>query len=47
MLTGGLECLPDLERRLHDAALDVDEIRIREPGLEGAFFRLTGESIDT
>lgn len=46
LLTGGLERLPDLERRLLDAALDVDEIRIREPGLEGAFFRLTGESID-
>ncbi len=45
-LPGGLERLPALESRLHDAGLDIDEIRVREPGLEGAFFRLTGERIN-
>lgn len=47
LLNGGLEHLPGIEARLLEAGLDVDEIRVREPGLEGAFFRLTGESIDT
>jgi hypothetical protein len=45
-LAGGLEMLSEVGRRLEGSALDVDEVRLREPGLRGVFFRLTGRELD-
>lgn len=45
-LRGGLEHLSDLGERMSAAELAVAEVRIREPGLQGVYFRLTGEDLD-
>jgi len=41
-LRGGLEQLPELRGRLIDAGADIDELRVRQPGLHGVFVELTG-----
>jgi len=41
-LAGGMEQLPALRRRLVDAGVDIDELRVRQPGLHGVFVELTG-----
>jgi hypothetical protein len=38
--------LTEVTGELQDAGLVVDEIRLREPGLRGVFFRLAGREID-
>jgi ABC-2 type transport system ATP-binding protein len=45
-LKRGLEDLSALAAGLERAGLEVDEVRIREPGLRGVFFRLAGREID-
>ena len=42
-LRGGLEQLPDLRRQLIAAGADIDELRVRQPGLHGVFVELTGQ----
>jgi ABC-2 type transport system ATP-binding protein len=42
-LRGGLDRLAHVSARLAELNLAVDEVRVREPGLRGVFFRLTGE----
>ena len=44
-LAGGLEALSALGQRLAAAGLPVAEIRIREPGLRGVFFRVAGREL--
>jgi ABC-2 type transport system ATP-binding protein len=44
-LGGGLDTLSDLGRRLSEAGVAVGELRVREPGLRGVYFRLTGEEL--
>jgi ABC-2 type transport system ATP-binding protein len=44
-LVGGLEALSALGRRLAAAGLPVAEIRVREAGLRGVFFRLAGREL--
>jgi ABC-2 type transport system ATP-binding protein len=46
-LDGGMEALSGLGQRLAAGGLEVDEIRVREPGLRGVFFRVTGREFDT
>ena len=41
-LRGGLEQLPGLRSRLIEAGADIDELRVRQPGLHGVFVELTG-----
>ena len=41
-LRGGLEQLPGLRSQLIDAGADIDELRVRQPGLHGVFVELTG-----
>jgi ABC-2 type transport system ATP-binding protein len=41
-LRGGLEQLPGLRTRLVAAGADIDELRVRQPGLHGVFVELTG-----
>lgn len=41
-LQGGLEQLPALRRQLIEAGADIDELRVRQPGLHGVFVELTG-----
>jgi ABC-2 type transport system ATP-binding protein len=45
-LEGGLEALAVLERQLDAAGLGVEELRLREAGLRGVFFRLTGREME-
>jgi ABC-2 type transport system ATP-binding protein len=45
-LRGGLEDLSARAGMLESAGVGVDEIRVREPGLRGVFFRLAGREID-
>jgi ABC-2 type transport system ATP-binding protein len=45
-LAGGLSDLSAISGRLAAAGLAVSEMRVREPGLRGVFFRLTGENLD-
>ncbi len=45
-LHGGLADLSELQARLEDAGLRVEEIRIREPSLRSVFFQLTGEDLE-
>ena len=45
-LRGGLEQLPGLRTRLVDAGADIDELRVRQPGLHGVFVELTGQVPD-
>lgn len=42
-LRGGLEQLPGLRRQLITAGADIDELRVRQPGLHGVFVELTGQ----
>jgi ABC-2 type transport system ATP-binding protein len=44
-LVGGLAALSALGRRLDAAGLPVAEIRLREAGLRGVFFRLAGREL--
>ena len=46
-LSGGLESVSALGARLDRAGLQVEELRVREPGLRGVFFRLTGREMAT
>lgn len=41
-LRGGLEQLPALRGQLIGAGADIDELRVRQPGLHGVFVELTG-----
>lgn len=45
-LDGGLEAMSRMGRRLEQWQLDIDEIRVREPGLRGVFFQLTGREFE-
>ena len=45
-LEGGLEALAGVGRRLAAAGVPLAELRLREPGLRGVFFRLAGREID-
>jgi len=42
-LRGGLEELPGLRAALIHAGADIDELRVRQPGLHGVFVELTGQ----
>ncbi|MEZ5566346.1 MAG: ABC transporter ATP-binding protein [Gammaproteobacteria bacterium] len=42
-LHGGLEQLPEVRTRLIAAGADVQELRVRQPGLHGVYVELTGE----
>jgi ABC-2 type transport system ATP-binding protein len=42
-LRGGLEQLPGLRSELIAAGADIDELRVRQPGLHGVFVELTGQ----
>ena len=42
-LRGGLEQLPGLRSQLITAGADIDELRVRQPGLHGVFVELTGQ----
>ena len=42
-LRGGLERLPELRARLVAAGADIEELRVRQPGLHGVFVELTGQ----
>ena len=44
-LAVGLDALPAIARRLAAAGVPLAELRLREPGLRGAFFRLTGREL--
>jgi ABC-2 type transport system ATP-binding protein len=44
-LNGGLDAFSDLGQRLSEAGVAVGELRVREPGLRGVYFRLTGEEL--
>ncbi len=44
-LVGGLDALASLGAGLAAAGLEVEELRVREPGLRGVFFRLTGKEL--
>jgi ABC-2 type transport system ATP-binding protein len=45
-LCGGLDDLSVLAAGFEAAGLIVEEVRVREPGLRGVFFRLAGREID-
>jgi len=45
-LRGGLEQLSGLRAVLVDAGADIDELRVRQPGLHGVFVELTGQVPD-
>jgi hypothetical protein len=42
-LRGGLEQLAGLRSQLIAAGADIDELRVRQPGLHGVFVELTGQ----
>jgi ABC-2 type transport system ATP-binding protein len=44
-LRGGLEQLEELSRRLGETGTAIGEVRVREPGLRGVFFHLTGQEL--
>jgi ABC-2 type transport system ATP-binding protein len=44
-LSGGFAHVSDLGSRAAEAGLAVDELRVREPGLRGVFFSLTGSEL--
>jgi ABC-2 type transport system ATP-binding protein len=46
-LTGGMEALSGLGGRLQSAGATVAELRVREPGLRGVFFRVTGREFES
>jgi ABC-2 type transport system ATP-binding protein len=45
-LAGGYESLSGLGDRMSAVGLAVAEVRVREPGLRGVFFRLAGRELD-
>ena len=45
-LSGGLQALSALGDRLNAAGFPVSEVRVREPGLRGVFFRATGQEFE-
>jgi ABC-2 type transport system ATP-binding protein len=45
-LSGGLDTLSSLGERLSAAGVAVTELRVREPGLRGVFFRVTGREFE-
>jgi ABC-2 type transport system ATP-binding protein len=45
-LDGGYESLSGLGDRMASAGVEVSEVRVREPGLRGVFFRLAGRELD-
>ena len=45
-ITGGLETLSSLGPRITDSGVAVEEVRVREPGLRGVFFRATGREFE-
>lgn len=45
-LDGGYESLSGLGDRMSAAGLEVAEVRVREPGLRGVFFRLAGRELE-
>ena len=45
-LAGGLDALAGFGARLTDGGLQVEELSVREPGLRGVFFRVTGEELE-
>jgi ABC-2 type transport system ATP-binding protein len=46
-LSGGLEALSALGQRLAEGDVEVAEVRVREPGLRGVFFRVTGQEFES
>jgi ABC-2 type transport system ATP-binding protein len=46
-LAGGLGDLSGLGDRLKAAGISVAEVRVREPGLRGVFFRVTGQEFES
>jgi len=46
-MSGGLEALSSLGARLTGAGIAVAEVRVREPGLRGVFFRVTGREFES
>ncbi len=42
----GIDGLASMSARMADARLSVTELRVREPGLRGVFFRVTGQELD-
>ena len=46
-MSGGLEPLSSLGGRLRRAGIAVAEVRVREPGLRGVFFRVTGREFES
>jgi ABC-2 type transport system ATP-binding protein len=45
-LQEGLDSLATFGARLAESGLRVEELRVREPGLRGVFFKLTGREFD-
>jgi hypothetical protein len=45
-LVEGFDSLSSLSSRLAEAGLHIEELRVREPGLRGVFFKLTGRELD-
>jgi ABC-2 type transport system ATP-binding protein len=45
-LSGNLDHIAELGRRISQAGLAVAELRVREPGLRGVFFSLVGRELD-
>lgn len=44
-LSGGLADVPALGERLSTSGLEVEELVVREPGLKGVFFHMTGQEL--
>ncbi len=45
-LGGGFAAVSELGNKAAEAGLTVDEVRVREPGLRGVFFNLTGRDLN-
>jgi hypothetical protein len=41
-----MDGLSAMSERMAEARLAVTELRVREPGLRGVFFRVTGQEFD-
>ena len=46
-MRGGLDALSSLGNRMTRAGIAVAEVRVREPGLRGVFFRVTGREFES
>jgi ABC-2 type transport system ATP-binding protein len=46
-MSGGLEALSSLGSRMTRAGIAVAEVHVREPGLRGVFFRVTGREFES